>query len=238
MKPSLRILQYSDKAQTAYGWSEYHPDDCDIQCDYAADSAEFVSDAREYPYDLVIVDGNDALSRILASIPVQSESPHETTDADSADDFGLAILSKFREPVRRPSRKLTLRRKHLNNEGYQQRDMKIVSFAAATLSHEINSPLMAITANAELLLDNYRALDSEIVSKIKIIASEASRIRKVTQKLAEINHLEFRDTITGKMINLDRSFADHPQKAAAGREEAGNKSLDKCQDRNIFVEHS
>jgi signal transduction histidine kinase len=83
--------------------------------------------------------------------------------------------------------------------------LDIVIDTAATLSHEINNPLMAITGQVEMLLKNQNRLDEDVFMKIKLIGQAARRIRHVTGKLTRLDSLRFRETASGRMINFEKS---------------------------------
>ncbi len=93
----------------------------------------------------------------------------------------------------------------------KQRDnekIKIVAETAATLSHEINNPLMVITACVESILKSHSTLSDDIIDKLRAIASSAGRIKDVTEKLIRAETLTYRDTACGRMINLGNSIEE------------------------------
>jgi signal transduction histidine kinase len=76
----------------------------------------------------------------------------------------------------------------------------------ATLSHEINNPLMAVLGNVQLLLRKTPALDADTIAKLTKVQDAAERIRNVTHAIVRIK----KATTTpypggGKMIDIDGS---------------------------------
>lgn len=82
----------------------------------------------------------------------------------------------------------------------------IVMTTAATLAHEINNPLMSISANAEILLQKYGHIPEELLGKVRSISEAAARIQEVMDRLTQLEDVEFKDTASGAMINL------HPER--------------------------
>ncbi len=82
--------------------------------------------------------------------------------------------------------------------------LKLVAQTAATLSHEINNPLMAISGIVERLLQSESEMSPGILEKVRQIGVAAARIRSVTEQLMEIDALYLRHTAAGLMIDLDR----------------------------------
>jgi signal transduction histidine kinase len=100
--------------------------------------------------------------------------------------------------------RLILRRSR--HEDRQDSDrIKIIAETAATLGHEINNPLMVITASIESILKSHSALPDDIIDKIRAIAYSAERIKNVTEKLTNAENLTYRETACGRMIDLGKS---------------------------------
>lgn len=76
---------------------------------------------------------------------------------------------------------------------------------ASTLSHEINNPLMTILGITELVLDEPYKYDRELLKKLKIIKKSALRIQKSTQNLSNLSKPVFKRTISGKMVDIEKS---------------------------------
>ncbi len=99
--------------------------------------------------------------------------------------------------------KLVLRRTESENAANDRLNLDIMNQTAATLSHEINNPLMAITANIEMILSSAKSLPQGIEEKIEQISIAARRIRSVTDDLINLEDLNFRETAAGRMIQFE-----------------------------------
>lgn len=99
-------------------------------------------------------------------------------------------------------RRLVFRKGVPDTKGREQELLDIVSFTAATINHEVNNPLMSILATVEMLLNSPREMPPDIKDRIIRIGAEAERIREVIETLIDIEHLRFRQTDGGKLIEL------------------------------------
>ena len=102
------------------------------------------------------------------------------------------------------SRKLTLTRPG-ESKAAQDDSTDIATAMAATLCHEINNPLMTISAITEVLLSNHKKLSPDIIEKIKLIAVSTERIKDATHKLISLDSLQYCETAATKMILTDNS---------------------------------
>jgi len=73
-----------------------------------------------------------------------------------------------------------------DKESIEKERFDAITQIAATINHEINTPLMVVLLNLELLLQKENDLNKKIVNKLKIIQKESQKIRNVTKKLADI----------------------------------------------------
>jgi signal transduction histidine kinase len=110
----------------------------------------------------------------------------------------------------RGKQKLVLRTRQPQEPPGDQRTSIIIARTAATLSHEINNPLMAITGLVEILLKERQKLPGDMVEKIEQIGSAAERIRKVTEILMEADTFHYRETPSGRIIDLESLLKDEP----------------------------
>jgi len=112
------------------------------------------------------------------------------------------------------SRKMTLESESINPAQFQlgkifgdvepeDEKLKIVSRTAATLNHRINNSLLAISANAEMLLKQSEDLDPKFKDRVMIIRQASDHIRDVIENLGNLKKLSYTQTATGQMINLN-----------------------------------
>jgi len=100
---------------------------------------------------------------------------------------------------------LTLYRKWPEPEPTEKKNLQLITETTATLCHEINNPLMTISANIEVLLDKNTHLSDDVIRKIRLIDHAAERIKDATDKLIQLDSIYYKETIAGRMINLDNS---------------------------------
>lgn len=200
------ILVYSKKS--AEFFEQWHPAEKEGDADYVhcSDIDEIDGLMSRRRFSLVVIDFDDALFTGELLDVVEKATGRES----------LVVLTKLQSQPGDISRKnsvtellhkgkLVLRRKHSGSALKHRDKVNIISETAATLSHEINNPLMAITANVEMLLKNGSNLNEDAVTRIKLIGKAADRIRKVTDILIGLNTLSYHDTAAGRMINLQDS---------------------------------
>lgn len=85
----------------------------------------------------------------------------------------------------------------------QRESHEATNVAAATLSHEINNPLMTILGTAELLLSDPDRLDKETEAKARVILRSARRIEKRLRKLSELKGSTMRETASGRLLQAE-----------------------------------
>lgn len=95
-----------------------------------------------------------------------------------------------------------------DKESIEKERFDAITQIAATINHEINTPLMVVLLNLELLLQEENGLNKKIVNKLKIIHKESQKIRNVTRKLANItinpNIVRYQGNI--KMLDIKTSY--------------------------------
>lgn len=92
-----------------------------------------------------------------------------------------------------------------DKESIEKERFDAITQIAATINHEINTPLMVVLLNLELLLQKENDLNKKIVNKLKVIQKESQKIRNVTKKLANItinpNIVSYQGNI--KMLDIE-----------------------------------
>lgn len=84
--------------------------------------------------------------------------------------------------------------------------MSAVLETAVAVNHAINNPLVPILGNAQFLLQNEDLLDEDVRRRLKVIVSNARRIRDVTQKLARIRQPVTKEYLRGtRMLDIEAS---------------------------------
>ena len=155
-------------------------------------------------YTLIIIDSENSLSPAnLLDLIAQSKKkgvPIVISNLQTKSDD----KTRSKNAAGNSSRKgFTLHRKW--SEPTEKKDLHLVTETAATLCHEINNPLMAITANIEVLLKSNTDLPNKIIRKVRLIGRAADRIKVATRKLTRLDSLNYKETVAGRMINLDDS---------------------------------
>ncbi len=171
---------------------------------YVNNVSDFIAATSSGSYDILRLDGIDSLSGTLKSVR-KLNSPKRPDSFPSAD----RVIPRRKNMICSEGsgfgklREIKLTRQSESPPVLNRNELRIVSQTAATLSHEINNPLMTISANAEMVLSKESDLGHDVKEKVRIIASMADRIRKVTHCLMDLEHLEYRNTANGPMINLN-----------------------------------
>ena len=81
----------------------------------------------------------------------------------------------------------------------------------ASIAHEVNNPLCAISANAEIIkiMLNKGADPERINTKIEVILNEVDRIKRVIEKLSKATKVVSMEYISGiQMLDIDQSIEE------------------------------
>lgn len=215
------------KALVYTGTGIENPENCDfcaddpgMECFFASDRGSLSQHLKRNNFDLMIIDNEIAADsgqfHYLMSVAGARNIPVVVTRVVGKEAEPSAPEE---EPVEPFIRKLILRRNQAESIVDYRDKLNIVTETAATLSHEINSPLLAITANVEMLLSRKDYMSPDMVEKAEAIAQAAERIRKVTQRLTDLDTLRFRETAAGRMIDFEISVnrADFEPVPAGGK---------------------
>ncbi len=189
--------------------NQYAPDD-NLELKYFDNSEELIDALIERRPDLVIVD----------SKKLDKEHKKLMNLMEKAEVTWLDInISKNTSEIENPRRMtitddgtITVRRKEEVSRREKLTEKEFIARIGATLSHELNNPLLAISANIEILLKNYSFLSDDIQEKLRQIEKSAERIRAVTEKFMELEDVRYRRTPVGTFINLDEILSPEPIK--------------------------
>ncbi|MEW5923393.1 MAG: histidine kinase dimerization/phospho-acceptor domain-containing protein [Candidatus Zixiibacteriota bacterium] len=186
--------------------SDFCARDQGMDCCFASNRDSINNHLKNNNFDLMIIDNDVAADsgqfHYLMSIAAARNMPVVVT---RVVERPVESQPPAEEPIEPFIRKLILRRNQAESIVDYRDKLNLGSETAATLSHEINNPLMAISANAEMLLRKRAELSPDMVEKAEAIAHAAERIRKVTHRLTDLDSLRFRETAAGRMIDFEIS---------------------------------
>jgi signal transduction histidine kinase len=203
MSANQEILIFTDR--TIRSISPNLPIDHKIITKYKLTSKlhDFQSGIENTDYSLIIVDSDNDISpadlrRLMGlakqkSIPVVFGNLQDDPPETSLKEDVAGILA---------GKSITLHRKGSEPVAVEKENIQVVNETAATLSHEINNPLMTITANIEVLLNGSNPLPNDVRKKMRLIGRAAYRIKAAIEKLTHLDSLSYKSTIAGRMINL------------------------------------
>jgi len=208
-RPPRKLIFLSDDYRGHVSPAERRP----AEAATITDPVELMRAIRREQYDIIEYRGECASFGPLALLAELAGGGGKTAvifdDLYSTGPGGreLRINTETNRPM-----KLTLRRPHPEiseiesrpGEGLSEREkLNLIMDTAATLSHEINNPLMAITAGVELLMKEVGQLSPQGQERLATIGKAAGRIKAVTRKLGQLDSLRYRETAGGRMISLD-----------------------------------
>lgn len=187
-------------------------------CGVAHEGERAVADAEMMTPDLVLMDirlkgdmdGIEAagLIRERCNIPVV----YLTAYTDSAtlerakvkEPFGY-VVKPFETRSLMVSIEIALHRHRSETERIYREKLQAVLETAGAVCHELNQPMMAISGNAELLMNKIDPSDPHYERILKI-RSQVERMGAITQKLMGITRYETRRYTSGEQIvDLEKS---------------------------------
>lgn len=156
-------------------------------------------------YDLIVlgVDADDP----MATLPEQVETlfhQHPSTIvlpfiAQPSDKDRVALMEAGATGVlehRSTDEKIgkllhrALERHNAFTRQIEDEKLRVISQLAVSVNHEINNPLTGLLGTAELLLmENSGELTDRVVKDLKLIINQCNRIREITTRLRNLNHL-------------------------------------------------
>ncbi len=215
-----RILVYSRKSEDLLnGWKRSNRH---INNDY-----EFVSNAidlssrlsrKRYKMTIIDAESGDNDNELLKAI-----------SAAVASGQPITIRRLHKENQEKPSGKKPDRIKvegktelstiYSRVEDGDDNERNIVSAVTATLKHQINNPLMAISANVEMILKNNSNLGRDLIGKIEQIGLCTEKIKEITERLTNLEQINIIDTAAGRMIDLEHTGqeSENPRRMPAGQ---------------------
>jgi len=170
---------------------------------YFNDGEQFISALSSIKYDLVVMNiGHSEYS--WGFVNLARKKCRRNVPIILLDQFGQLPEDRNENTVgkRKKAGKITLVRAAENRTAVRDNTDAAIAMAA-TLCHEINNPLMAISAITEVLQEKCRHLPADITEKIGNIAEATRRIQKVTRKLIGMDSIKYRETSGDRMVAFD-----------------------------------
>jgi len=181
--------------------------DADTDCRFVSDDKALAQLLEKFSFDILMIDNAVAADsekfRHLMELASEKGLPVMVTRVGESIKRDVDRINDTDGKPAHLFKKLVLRRTKGETAFNHRERLNLVSDTAATLSHEINNPLMAITANIEMLLRKRRELDQGTIEKIEAIKHAADRIKKVTRRLTELESLKYRRTAAGRMLEIE-----------------------------------
>lgn len=125
-----------------------------------------------------------------------------------ADDY---IIKPFHKEIVLARVKSLLKFRRLHDRLVQAEKLSTLVQVAVSVNHEVNNPLCAISANAEIIkLMLHKGVELErIHTKIDIILNEVDRIKGVIEKLSKATKIVSMEYISGiQMLDIDQSIGE------------------------------
>ncbi len=174
--------------------------------DIETDFGSFTKRVNGIAYDLIMLLSLPEMMDIVRSSTVISNSVNQRTPLLITDDGKDMSSAVPRDESSGPDRKGGILRLKRKAERLDDPDLvDTIITTAATLGHEINNPLMSISANTEILLSRVDSLPGDVVRKLRSISGAAERIQEVLHNLTDLERLKYRRTPSGRMIDFEDS---------------------------------
>lgn len=175
---------------------------------YFNDGEQFISALSSFKYDLVIMNiGHDKYS--WGFVNLARKNCRRNVPIILLDQSGQLPEDRNENTVERRKNpgKITLIRAAENRTMVKDGTDAAIAMAA-TLCHEINNPLMAISAITEVLQEKCSHLPADITEKIENIAKATKRIQRVTHRLIGMDSIKYRETSGDRMVAFDDFGSD------------------------------
>jgi len=183
-----RIIIYSNRESSLTADQFEKSGNSETQIDFCANVSSLIARLNLNEYSSCIIDSD-----------LVENGSHLLEVLRHLIDFNLPILIKGLNHIQLDS---TYNDSRNSNVPEKLNDPKLIRLLAATVNHEINSPLQAVSANVELLKASGDNLNVSTIDKLNNIDRATGKIRRVMHGLLELNEINYKKTAAGKMIDI------------------------------------
>ncbi len=203
MNAHQEIMIFTDKAGNSISPNRFIDHKTNAKYKLTSKMCDFRSGMENAKYSFIIVDSDSDISpdNLQELIGRAKQKSIPVVFSNLRDDMLDKSLAETVANIR-TGKNITLHRRRPESVPNKKGNIQLVTETAATLCHEINNPLMTITANIEVLLKGNNHLPDDIRKKVRLIGRAAYRIKAATEKLTRLDSLNYNNTIAGRMINL------------------------------------
>ncbi len=210
MNPSEAILIFTDKSIDSINPVLPKNGDSGTKFKLISDPDDFRSYIENGHIAYIIIDSDCDLflsgMRELVGLAKQRNIPVVIGNPRNDSVHKLKKLQGETDERLSAGKSIMLRHKWPETIPVERDEIQLVTETAATLCHEINNPLMTITASTEILLNGKYKLPDDIRKKVRSIDRAAGRIKATIEKLTYLDSLNYKNTIAGRMIKLRKSI--------------------------------
>jgi hypothetical protein len=201
-----RLLVFSNKQPGQIKSHRHNIKRRDLEIDIVGNTPAMIAKLNLNKYRLCLIDfeiinnGSQILEiiRILANynIPVLIR---KIETLPTKDTIGLANIRDNDNPIKAEENTLVFNYPDADSPD----ESRLINLLTATINHAVNSPLMAISANVEMILNDLSPSEKPgLKSKIAEIGLAAKKIETVLKKLRESENHRYKQTPAGFMIDV------------------------------------